>query len=59
MLQPVLPRQQAAADAALAGTLQQTLLKILTHTSSEQGRAAVPLITRADVGRPPRPSRSH
>lgn len=36
-----------ASDANLASTLANSLRTMLTHTSSERGRMAVPLITEA------------
>lgn len=36
-----------ALDTALASTLSKALYTMLTHTSSERGRTAVPLITNA------------
>lgn len=44
------------SDEALSATLSQTLMKILTHTTSERGRAAVPPITN-NVGITPFPVR--
>ncbi|KAG5721399.1 hypothetical protein E4T56_gene12915 [Termitomyces sp. T112] len=43
--QPIGDRQ--AFNAKLADTLSQAVFTMLTHTSSERGRAAVPLITNA------------
>ncbi|KAG6889159.1 hypothetical protein C0995_003337 [Termitomyces sp. Mi166 len=43
--QPIADRE--AFNAKLADTLSQAVCMMLTHTSSEQGRAAVPLITNA------------
>ena len=36
-----------ALDTALASTLSKALHTMLTHTSSERGRTAVPLITNS------------
>ena len=36
-------------DRNIAATLSKSLRTMLTHTSSEQGRAAVPPITNSDV----------
>ncbi|EIN06411.1 DUF1649-domain-containing protein [Punctularia strigosozonata HHB-11173 SS5] len=46
-IQSLSSRQKAGNDAELSQTLQKTLTTILMHTSSEQGRSAVPLITSA------------
>lgn len=40
-------RERVAFDAALAATLTEAIETMLTHTSSERGRSAVPLITNA------------
>ncbi|KAI0341331.1 hypothetical protein BDW22DRAFT_1304889, partial [Trametopsis cervina] len=45
--QPVNEKQRHAFEAELASTLTKSLEMILTHTSSESGRTAVPLITNA------------
>ena len=44
---PSAERQQF--DRNIAATLSKSLRTMLTHTSSEQGRAAVPPITNSDV----------
>ncbi|TDL19377.1 DUF1649-domain-containing protein [Rickenella mellea] len=46
--QPRSELDRQTADANLSASLTKTLETILTHTSSEQGRAAVPLITKPD-----------
>jgi len=45
--QPKADSDRQAFNARLADTLTQALHTMLTHTSSERGRAAVPLITNA------------
>lgn len=45
--QPKSDRERQTFNAALASTLNQSLHMMLTHTSSERGRSAVPLITDA------------
>jgi len=47
MRQPKSERDRQTFNAALASTLSKSLLTMLTHTSSERGRTAVPLITNA------------
>ncbi|KAJ3520253.1 hypothetical protein NMY22_g12835 [Coprinellus aureogranulatus] len=42
-----LPLERASLHSALSATLTKIVFTMLTHTSSEQGRAAVPLITNA------------
>ncbi|KAJ7579066.1 autophagy-related protein [Mycena floridula] len=49
-------RERQAFDAALNQTLTEAIYTILTHTSSEKGRACVPLITNA-IGISPFPFR--
>jgi autophagy-related protein 101 len=43
---PLIPDRQAF-NATLASSLTKTIHTMLTHTSSERGRSAVPLITNA------------
>ncbi|OCH90518.1 DUF1649-domain-containing protein [Obba rivulosa] len=45
--QPVTDRDRQKFDTDLASALTKSLEVMLTHTSSERGRAAVPLITNA------------
>ncbi|KAI0338551.1 hypothetical protein BDW22DRAFT_1432356 [Trametopsis cervina] len=45
--QPVNEKQRRAFETELASTLTKTLKMLLTHTSSESGRDAVPLITNS------------
>ncbi|KAL1742532.1 autophagy-related protein [Schizophyllum fasciatum] len=45
--QPRGERDRQAFDATLTAALRKAMMTILTHTSSEKGRAAVPLITNA------------
>ncbi|TRM63716.1 autophagy-related protein [Schizophyllum amplum] len=45
--QPRGERDRQAFDATLASALRKAMMTMLTHTSSEKGRAAVPLITNA------------
>ncbi|KAG6909392.1 hypothetical protein DXG01_000692 [Tephrocybe rancida] len=45
--QPTGDADRQAYNAKLAETLSQAVYMMLTHTSSERGRAAVPLITNA------------
>jgi len=47
MRQPKSERDRQAFNATLASTLSTSLHTMLTHTSSERGRTAVPLITNA------------
>ncbi|KIM77101.1 hypothetical protein PILCRDRAFT_825637 [Piloderma croceum F 1598] len=47
MRQPKSERDRQAFNTALASTLSKSLHTMLTHTSSERGRTAVPLITNA------------
>ncbi|KZP05144.1 DUF1649-domain-containing protein [Athelia psychrophila] len=47
MRQPKTERDRQALDTTLASTLQKSLQTMLTHTSSERGRTAVPLITNS------------
>jgi len=47
MRQPKLERDRQTFNDAVASTLSRSLHTILTHTSSERGRMAVPLITNA------------
>jgi len=44
---PITEPDRQALDTALAATLAKALQTMLTHTSSERGRTAVPLITNA------------
>lgn len=41
------PPDRQTFNSALAGTLTRSLQTMLTHTSSERGRSAVPLITNS------------
>jgi len=45
--QPKSDRDRHEFNASLATTLTKALQVMLTHTSSEEGRTAVPLITNA------------
>jgi len=45
--QPKSEQDRQTSNANLASTLTKTLKTMLTHTSSERGRTAVPLITEA------------
>ncbi|TFK35453.1 autophagy-related protein [Crucibulum laeve] len=45
--QPKSERDRQTFNATLANTLTKTIHTMLTHTSSEKGRTAVPLITNA------------
>ncbi|KAF7978068.1 hypothetical protein HWV62_1711 [Athelia sp. TMB] len=47
MRQPKTEHDRQALDTALASTLSKALHTMLTHTSSERGRTAVPLITNS------------
>ncbi|KAI9441019.1 autophagy-related protein [Lactarius indigo] len=47
--QPKSEQERQQFDRNLAATLSKSLRTMLTHTSSEQGRAAVPPITNSDV----------
>ncbi|KAF8263794.1 autophagy-related protein [Lactarius quietus] len=47
--QPKSEQERQQFDRTLAATLSKSLRTMLTHTSSEQGRAAVPPITNSDV----------
>lgn len=44
---PIYLLDRQTFEANLAATLTKTLRTMLTHTSSERGRTAVPLITEA------------
>ncbi|GJE99598.1 autophagy-related protein [Phanerochaete sordida] len=44
---PIPERERQKYDADLTATLKKSLQSMLTHTSSERGRSAVPLITNA------------
>ncbi|KAI0937489.1 hypothetical protein AcV5_005390 [Taiwanofungus camphoratus] len=46
--QPTTDRDRLQFNSDLASTLTKTLETMLTHASSERGRSAVPLITKAD-----------
>ncbi|KAL1683016.1 autophagy-related protein [Schizophyllum commune] len=45
--QPRGERDRLAFDATLTNALRKAMMTMLTHTASEKGRAAVPLITNA------------
>lgn len=47
--QPLTDRDRQALNSALSTSLADALDKILTHTSSERGRAIVPPITNGDL----------
>jgi autophagy-related protein 101 len=49
------PPERQALNSTLSTALSDALRKILTHTSSERGRAAVPLITNPFNGLSPFP----
>ncbi|KAF8509582.1 autophagy-related protein, partial [Gautieria morchelliformis] len=53
--QPHTDRDRQALNTTLSAALTDALRKILTHTSSERGRAAVPLITNPFNGLSPFP----
>ncbi|GJJ15297.1 hypothetical protein Clacol_009573 [Clathrus columnatus] len=53
--QALTDRDRQTLNSNLSSTLSDALKKILTHTSSERGRAAIPLITNAFNGLSPFP----
>ncbi|KAF8529571.1 DUF1649-domain-containing protein [Hysterangium stoloniferum] len=59
LCQPHTDRERQALNTTLSSTLIDALRKILAHTSSERGRAAVPLITNAFEGLSPFPINIH